>query len=52
VAAVGAAGLPPVVASIGPITSAAAEALGVRVSVEAAESTTAGLVAALERLWA
>jgi uroporphyrinogen-III synthase len=52
VAAVGAAGLPPVVASIGPITTAAARQLGVPVTIEAAESTVAGLVAALEAWWA
>jgi uroporphyrinogen III methyltransferase/synthase len=38
-----------VVASIGPITTATAERRGLTVGVTAAESTTAGLVAALER---
>jgi uroporphyrinogen III methyltransferase/synthase len=38
------------VASIGPVTSAAARALGLRVAVEAEESTIAGLIAALTTL--
>jgi uroporphyrinogen III methyltransferase/synthase len=40
------------VASIGPITTATAEKRGLTVGVTAAESTTAGLVAALERHFA
>ena len=44
---VGIAGLPPVVASIGPATSAVAARLGVTVDVEAAEHTIPGVVAAL-----
>jgi len=47
VAAVGVDGLPPVVATIGPVTSATARRLGLAVAVEAPEHTTAGLVAAL-----
>jgi uroporphyrinogen III methyltransferase/synthase len=47
VAAVGTDGLPPVVASIGPATSAVAARLGVEVDVEAAEHTIPGVVAAL-----
>ncbi len=39
--------LPPVVATIGPATSAVAEGLGVRVDVEAAVHTVPGVVAAL-----
>ncbi|MCU4183154.1 uroporphyrinogen-III C-methyltransferase [Acidiferrimicrobium sp. IK] len=46
-AAAGASRLPPVVASIGPVTTAAATAAGVAVTVEAAEHTIAGLVDAL-----
>ena len=42
---------PVTVASIGPITSATAEKRGLTVSVTATESTTPGLVAALERFW-
>ncbi|MEM9520106.1 MAG: uroporphyrinogen-III synthase [Actinomycetota bacterium] len=44
---VGVDGLPPVVASIGPATSAVAAELGVTVSVEAADHTIPGVVAAL-----
>jgi uroporphyrinogen-III synthase len=44
-----AAGAAPV-ASIGPVTSAAARALGLRVAVEAEESTIAGLIAALTKV--
>lgn len=40
--------VPPVVACIGPITAATARELGLAVTVEAAEHTIAGLVAALE----
>lgn len=47
VAAVGADGLPTVVAAIGPATSATAEALGVSVNVEASVHTIDGLVAAI-----
>ncbi|MFN0089714.1 MAG: uroporphyrinogen-III synthase [Acidimicrobiales bacterium] len=43
--------LPGVVASIGPVTTAAIEAEGVPVDVEAAVHTTAGLVAALAAWW-
>jgi uroporphyrinogen III methyltransferase / synthase len=42
---------PVVVASIGPITTATAEKRGLPVSVTATESTTPGLVAAMERFW-
>ena len=45
--AVGVGGLPAVVASIGPATSAVAERLGVSVDVEATEHTIPGVVAAL-----
>ena len=45
--AVGVDGLPPVVASIGPATSAVAARLGVEVTVEAATHTIPGVVAAL-----
>jgi uroporphyrinogen III methyltransferase/synthase len=48
VAAAGADAVPPVVATIGPVTAAAARELGVPVQVEAAEHTLDGLVAALE----
>lgn len=37
-----------IIATIGPVTSRAAKALGVRVDVEASESTSSGIVAALE----
>jgi uroporphyrinogen-III synthase len=47
VAAAGLDALPPVVVTIGPITSAAAQELGVAVNAEAAEHTLDGLVAAL-----
>lgn len=47
VEAVGAAGIPPLVASIGPITSATAREAGLTVGVEAAAHTIDGLVAAL-----
>jgi uroporphyrinogen III methyltransferase/synthase len=50
VAAAGTAGLPPVVASIGPVTTAAAEAAGIPVTVEAAPHTVEGLVDALVRV--
>jgi uroporphyrinogen III methyltransferase/synthase len=39
--------VPPVVASIGPVTTAAAESAGIRVSVEAENHTVAGVVDAL-----
>jgi len=48
---VGVAGLPPMVASIGPATSATAAARGVEVTIEAKTHTIPGLVAALES-WA
>jgi len=47
VAAFGIDGVPDLVASIGPVTSATARSLGLEVTVEAAEHTTAGLVDAL-----
>lgn len=47
VAAAGADAVPPVVASIGPITSEAARSVGLRVAVEADPHTIPGLVAAL-----
>lgn len=47
VAAVGVERIPPVVASIGPITSATAEKLGLEVTVEADPHTTEALLAAL-----
>jgi uroporphyrinogen-III synthase len=47
VAAFGVDAVPALVASIGPVTSDTARALGLTVDVEAAEHTTAGLVAAL-----
>jgi uroporphyrinogen III methyltransferase/synthase len=47
VAAFGTAGLPPVVACIGPVTAATARAHGLDVTVEASVHTVAGLVAAL-----
>jgi hypothetical protein len=43
----GVAGVPPVVASIGPVTSASARAAGLDITVEAAEHTLDGLVAGL-----
>ncbi len=46
-AAGGAAALPPVVASIGPVTTAAAEAEGLTVTVTATDHTLDGLVAVL-----
>lgn len=49
VAELGADSVPPLVASIGPATSATAAALGVEVTVEAAEHTIEGVVAALVR---
>ena len=45
--AVGVNGLPSIVGSIGPATSAVADALGVRVTLEADEHTIPGLVDAL-----
>lgn len=51
VGAVGAGGLPPVVACIGPVTAATAEELGVHVDVVAREHTVPGLLRALEA-WA
>ena len=50
VAAAGTAGLPSVVASIGPVTTAAAEAAGIPVTVEASPHTVDGLVDALVRI--
>jgi uroporphyrinogen III methyltransferase/synthase len=47
--AFGADAVPPVVASIGPVTSATARSLGLAVDVEAAEHTVTGLVDALIR---
>jgi uroporphyrinogen III methyltransferase / synthase len=47
VAAVGLDAVPPVVATIGPVTSATVRGLGLDVAVEAVEHTTAGLVDAL-----
>ncbi len=47
VAALGVEAVPPVVATIGPVTSDTARRLGLSVSVEAAEHTAAGLAAAL-----
>ena len=47
VAEVGADAVPPLVASIGPATSATASALGLEVTVEASEHTIDGVVAAL-----
>ncbi len=47
VGALGAEAVPPVVATIGPVTSATARRLGLSVTVEAVEHTTAGLAAAL-----
>ena len=47
VAEMGADSVPPLVASIGPATSATATSLGVEVTVEAAEHTIEGVVAAL-----
>lgn len=47
--AVGVEGVPPVIASIGPITSATARSLGLAVTVEAEPHTVEGLVEALVR---
>ncbi len=47
VALLGASGIPPVVATIGPVTSRAARSAGLRVSAEAGEHTLGGLVDAL-----
>ena len=47
VEAFGADAVPPLVASIGPVTTSTARSLGLTVDVEAAEHTTAGMVAAL-----
>jgi uroporphyrinogen-III synthase len=44
--------LPPVVVSIGPVTSAAARDYGIDVSIEAAEHSIPGLVGALVARWA
>ncbi len=45
-------GVPPVVATIGPVTTATARSRGLEVAVEATEHTIGGLVAALEDFWA
>ncbi len=50
VSAYGRAALPPLVVSIGPVTSAALSAAGVEVAAEAESQRAAGLVAALESL--
>ncbi len=52
VAAFGADAVPPVVASIGPVTSETARRLGLRVDVEASDHSIAGLVTALAGLYA
>jgi uroporphyrinogen III methyltransferase/synthase len=49
VAAVGADRVPPVVASIGPVTTATARRLGLEVTVEASPHTTEALLAAVVR---
>jgi uroporphyrinogen-III synthase len=52
VAAAGTDATPPVVVTIGPVTSAAAAALGLAVTAEADPHTIDGLVAALQSVWA
>ena len=48
----GAAGVPSIIASIGPVTSASARAAGLTVTVEAGDHTLDGLVAAVASAFA
>jgi uroporphyrinogen-III synthase len=50
VAAVGTDDLPPVVVSIGPVTTDAARQLGIDVTLQADEATVAGLVDAVRQV--